>query len=191
MPDLPGDCPGLFQVHACAYRNPAQLPEGAVLVIGAGASGAQIAEELVRAGRRVFLSVGRHNRLPRRYRGRDLVWWLAETQIDQRPVAQRGPSRLLPVISGAYGGHTIDFRRFAADGVTLLGRVKAARDGVIEIAPDLAESVAKGDAYYATFLDMVDAHIAQRFELVEPHPAERVVGFGGARGGIIVGGHKT
>ena len=68
-------------------------------------------------------SVGRHTRLPRRYRGRDLIWWLSEMGIDQTPVEQRGPSRLLPVITGAYGGHTIDFRRFAADGVTLLGRV--------------------------------------------------------------------
>ena len=78
--------------------------------------------------------------------------------IDKTPVERRDPSRPLPTITGAYGGHTIDFRRFAADGVTLLGRVKAARDGVIEIAPDLTESVTKGDAYYATFLDMVDAH---------------------------------
>ena len=125
----------VFQVHASRYRNPQQLPPGAVLVIGAGASGAQIAEELYRAGRRVFLSVGRHTRLPRRYRGRDLIRWLAELGIDETPVEQRGPSRLLPVITGAYGGHTIDFRRFAADGVTLLGRVQAARDGVIDIAP--------------------------------------------------------
>ena len=67
----------LFQVHASRYANPQQLPDGAVLVVGAGASGAQIAEELARAGRRVFLAVGRHTRLPRRYRGRDLIWWLS------------------------------------------------------------------------------------------------------------------
>jgi putative flavoprotein involved in K+ transport len=151
----------IFQVHASRYQNPEQLPPGAVLVIGSGASGAQIAEELTRAGRRVYLSVGQHSRLPRRYRGRDLIWWLAEIGIDETPVEQRGPARLLPVISGAYGGHTIDFRRFAADGVTLLGRVKAARNGTIDIAPDLAESLANGDTVYATFLDMVDAHVKQ------------------------------
>jgi putative flavoprotein involved in K+ transport len=173
IPDLPGDRPGLFQVHASAYRNPAQLPEGAVLVIGAGASGAQIAEELLRAGRRVFLSVGRHNRLPRRYRGRDLVWWLAEMRIDQRPVEQRGPSRLLPVISGAYGGHTIDFRRFAAEGVTLLGRVTAARGDVLDIAPDLAGNIADGDLYCATFLDMVDAHVGAHALDLPEEPAAR------------------
>lgn len=161
-PELLADHPGLFQVHASAYKNPAQLPDGAVLVIGAGASGAQITDELVRAGRHVFLSVGRHNRLPRRYRGRDLFWWLAEMGIDETPVELRGPSRLLPVISGAHGGHTIDFRRFAADGVTLLGRVTAARDGVIEIAPDLRTNIANGDAYYATFLGIVDDFIAAR-----------------------------
>ena len=161
-PDVLRDHPGLFQVHASDYKNPAQLPDGAVLVIGAGASGAQITDELVRAGRHVFLSVGRHNRLPRRYRGRDLFWWLAEMGVDETPVEQRGPSRLLPVISGAHGGHTIDFRRFAADGVTLLGRVTAARDGVLEIAPDLATNIANGDAYYATFLGIVDDFIAAR-----------------------------
>ena len=161
VPDLLRDAPDIFQVHASRYRNPAQLPDGAVLVVGAGASGAQIAEELLRAGRRVFLSVGRHTRLPRRYRGRDLIWWLSELGIDRTPVEQRGPSRLLPVISGAYGGHTIDFRRFAAAGITLLGRLTAARDGVAEIAGDLAESLATGDAVYAAFLDTVDAHVAR------------------------------
>ena len=158
VPDLLRDN-AIFQVHASRYKNPKQLPPGAVLVAGAGASGAQIAEELHRAGRRVFLSVGRHTRLPRRYRGRDLIWWLSELGVDRTTTEQRGPSRLLPVISGAYGGHTIDFRRFAADGMTLLGRVKAAPDGVLEIAPDLAESLANGDTVYATFLNTVDAHV--------------------------------
>ncbi len=161
-PALLDEHPGLFQVHASSYKNPAQLPEGAVLVVGAGASGAQIAEELMRAGHRVLLSVGRHNRLPRRYRGRDLFWWLAEMGIDRTPIEQRGPSRLLPVISGAYGGHTVDFRRFAADGMTLLGRVTAAHDGVLEIAPDLAANIANGDAHYETFLGIVDDFVTTR-----------------------------
>src|SRR6266478_5920726 len=97
-------------------------------------------------------SGGAHTRLPRRYRGRDLIWWLGEMGIDQTPVEARGPSRLLPLITGAYGGHTIDFRRFAADGVTLLGRVRAVRDGVLDIAPDLGKSLAEGEASYFTFL---------------------------------------
>ena len=159
IPQLRGDI-DLFQVHASRYANPETLAEGAVLVVGAGASGAQISEELLRAGRRVFLSVGRHTRLPRRYRGRDLIWWLREMGIDRTPVEMRGPSRLLPVISGAHGGDTIDFRRFAAEGITLLGRIKAARDSVLEIAPDLADSLAGGDATYAGFVDRADAYVA-------------------------------
>jgi putative flavoprotein involved in K+ transport len=161
VPRLFDQSAGLFQVHASRYGNPGQLPPGAVLVIGAGASGAQIAEELHRAGRKVFLSVGRHNRLPRRYRGRDLIWWLAEMRIDQTPVEQRGPRRLLPVISGAHGGRTVDFRRFAAEGIMLLGRVTSAGADIVDIAPDLAESLAIGDLGYATFLDTVDAYARQ------------------------------
>ena len=172
IPDLLRRHP-VFQVHAKNYRNPEQLPPDAVLVVGAGASGAQIAEELLRAGRRVYLSVGRHNRLPRRYRGRDLIWWLAEMGIDQTTTEQRGPSRLLPVISGAYGGQTVDFRRFAAEGITLLGRLTAARGGVLEIAPDLAESLAGGDLVHATFLNVVDEYVKRRGLDLPEDPAAR------------------
>jgi putative flavoprotein involved in K+ transport len=161
VPDLLGDHP-VFQVRASNYRNPEQLPPGAVLVAGAGASGAQIAEELQHAGRRVYLSIGRHRRLPRRYRGRDLIWWLAEMRLDQMTPEERGSARLGPVISGAYGGRTIDFRTFAADGMILLGRLEAAHDGVIEIAPGLAESLHDGDLVYSTFLDTVDAYVRRR-----------------------------
>src|SRR5262249_27785733 len=153
VPDLLHDDARFFQVHASGYRAPDQLPSGAVLVVGSGASGAQIAEELLRNGRRVLLSVGRHRRMPRRYRGRDLMWWLAWMGLDQTPVEKRGPDRTLPLITGAYGGHTIDFRDFARQGITLLGRIEAARDGVLEIADDLAESLASGDAAYLKFLD--------------------------------------
>ena len=174
IPDLLRDHP-VFQIHASRYQNPQQLPPGAVLVAGAGASGAQIAEELLRAGRRVYLSVGQHRRLPRRYRGRDLFWWLAEMGIDRTTTAQRGPSALGPVISGAYGGETIDFRRYAADGMTLLGRLHAARDGVIEIAPGLAESLVAGDLVYSTFLTMVDGYVKLRGLDVPQEPAARAV----------------
>ncbi len=175
IPALLRDDADVFEVHASRYTNPDQLPSGAVLVIGSGASGAQIAEELLCAGRRVYLSVGRHTRLPRRYRGRDLIWGLSAMGIDQTPVEARGPSRLLPVITGAYGGHTIDFRRFAADGVTLLGRLEAAHEGVIDFAPDLVESLDNGDAIYSTFLDMVDAHIKQHGLNMPEDPAARAV----------------
>lgn len=172
--DLLRDDP-VFQIHASSYRNPDQLPSGAVLVVGSGASGAQIAEELHRAGRRVFLSVGQHTRMPRRYRGQDLTWWFGALGLFEMTAEQRGPIRVNPSITGAYGGYTIDFRRFAADGITLLGRVLAARDGVLDIAPGLAESLANGDIYYATFLDMLDAHVEQHGLHLPDDPAARAV----------------
>jgi putative flavoprotein involved in K+ transport len=170
VPDLLRDHP-VFQVHASGYRNPEQLPPGAVLVTGAGASGAQIAEELLQAGRRVYLSVGRHRRLPRRYRGRDLNWWLADMRLDQMTPEERGSARLGPVISGNYGGRTIDFRGFAADGLILLGRIEAAHDGVLEIAPDLAENLSNGDLVYNTFLNTDDEYVKRRGMEMPEDPA--------------------
>ena len=158
---LAGDI-DLFQVHANAYKRPDQLPAGAVLIVGSGASGSQIAEELSRAGRQVYLSVGRHKRMPRRYRGRDLSWWLREMEVEQTPVEQRGPDTTLPLITGAYGGHTIDFREFAAQGITLVGRLKAARDGILHFAADLRESLDYGDAAYNAFVQRMDGFIEQR-----------------------------
>ncbi len=174
MPDLLRDQAGIFQVHASRYQNPEQLPPGAVLVVGAGASGAQIAEELHRAGRRVFLSVGQHTRMPRSYRGHDLTWWFGAMGLFHMTPEQR-TTRVNPSIIGAYGGHTIDFRRFAADGITLLGRVLAARDGVLDIAPGLAGSLANGDAYYAFFLSMLDAYVEQSGLQLPDDPAARAV----------------
>jgi putative flavoprotein involved in K+ transport len=175
IPALLQDDAGIFQLHASRYRNPSQLPAGAVLVIGSGASGAQIAEELLRNGRRVYLSIGRHRRMPRRYRGRDLIRWLGDMGLLQRPAEERGPHRSLPLISGAFGGNTIDFRQFAALGITLLGRAQAARDGVIDFAPDIARRLAYGDASYTIFLDMVDAHVEQHGLDMPQDPAARAV----------------
>jgi putative flavoprotein involved in K+ transport len=99
--------------------------------------------------------------MPRRYRGQDLIWWLSALGLDQTPVHKRGPDRSLPLITGAYGGHTIDFRHFAAQGITLLGRIRALNRGTVHVAPDLAQSLALGDAAYAAFLDMADAHVSR------------------------------
>jgi putative flavoprotein involved in K+ transport len=164
---------GIFQVHASQYRDPGQLPPGSVLIVGSGASGAQIAEELHRDGRCVYLSVGRHRRMPRRYRGRDLIWWLATLGLDKTPVEKRGPDKSLPLITGAYGGHTIDFRQFAAKGITLLGRLVAIRNGVLDIAPDLSASLAHGDAAYIAFLDMVDEHVERNKSAMPEEPSAR------------------
>jgi putative flavoprotein involved in K+ transport len=173
VPDLLHGHP-VFQLHADSYKNPGQLPSGAVLVVGAGASGAQIAEELNRAGRRVYLAVGQHTRMPRRYRGQDLTWWFGTMRLFDMTPEQR-TIRVNPSITGAFGGYTIDFRRFAADGITLTGRILAARDGVLEIAPGLAECLANGDFYYTTFLDMMDAHVAQHGLHLPGDPAARIV----------------
>jgi len=158
---LPPDS-GVLQVHASTYRAPDRLPAGAVLVIGSGASGAQIAEELLLAGRTVYLSVSHHRRMPRRYRGRDLIWWLETLGLDRTPTEQRGPDRTLPLITGADGGHTIDFRDFAARGIMLLGRAEAWSDGVMRFGAGLAKDIAEGDATYFGFLDMIDEQAASR-----------------------------
>ena len=122
-----------LHLHSSRYRNPQLLPPGAVLVIGSGNSGAQIAEELCSAGRRVFLSVSKHRRIPRRYRDKDYTWWYmalgeGDTTIDQQ--REEPPPRLL---TGVGGGHDLDLRRLAADGVMLLGRVLGGRDGQLTI----------------------------------------------------------
>ena len=151
----------LFQIHSSRYRNPAQLPPGGVLVVGAGASGAQIAEELQQAGRQVYLSVGAHRRLPRRYRGRDIIWWLTTLGMDETEAENRPPDHSPLVISGAGGGHTIDFRRFAADGMVLLGRAITAGQGRMSFAEDLTANLAHGDKAYFNFLAAADGHASR------------------------------
>ena len=151
---------GIAQLHSAAYRNPGQLAEGAVLVVGAGSSGAQIADELNRAGRRVFLSVGPHDRPPRRYRGRDFVWWLGVLGLWDLAAQDPGTEHVTISVSGAYGGQTMDFRRLAHEGVTLLGRTESFADGVLQVANDLRRNVEGGDANYAQMLDAADEYAA-------------------------------
>jgi putative flavoprotein involved in K+ transport len=151
----------LPQWHASAYQRPEQLPPGVVLVVGSGASGAQIAEELMRTGRQVLLSVGRHRRLPRRYRGRDVIDWMDTMGLDRTRVEDRGPETSYPLISGAYGGHTVDLRAFAAQGMTLVGRLVSAQGGVLGFADDLRQQLDQGDAAYLGLLQRVDEHITQ------------------------------
>ena len=174
MPSVAHDLDSaIFQVHSSRYRNPAQLPQGGVLVVGAGASGAQIAEDLLLAGRLVHLSVGAHLRLPRRYRGRDVIWWLSALGMDETIAEKRPPDHSPRVFSGAGGGHTIDFRRFAADGIVLLGRALAAQGGVLSFGSDLAASLAHGDAAYANFLAAADAYVRRGGADLPEDPAAR------------------
>jgi putative flavoprotein involved in K+ transport len=166
---------GTFQIAASAYRNPAQLPPGAILVVGAGASGCQIAEDLMQAGRTVFLSVGPHRRVPRRYRGKDIIWWINTLGMDEK-IADENASRQAPlIISGANGGRTIDLRGYAASGMVLLGRVIGARDGSVTFASDLATNLAAGDASYANFVRNADAYAARSGLVLpdEPNPGVR------------------
>ena len=151
---------GILQVHSAHYKNPAQLPEGAVMVVGAGASGSQIADELARAGKRVYLSIGPHDRPPLRYRGKDFCWWMGVLGLWDAKTRAPGMEHVTIAVSGAHGGHTVDFRRFAARGMTLLGRAGAVKDGVLHFAPDLVRNIAAGDAHYLSMLDAADAYAA-------------------------------
>jgi putative flavoprotein involved in K+ transport len=150
-----------LHLHSSQYRNPQALPPGAALVIGSGNSGAQIAEEVCSAGRRVFLSVSRHRRIPRRYRGKDYIWWYDAFGEGDMTIDQQGdplPPRLL---TGVGGGHDLDLRRLKADGVVLLGRVLGGRDGRLAIATDLEENLARADAALADFTCQADAYVAR------------------------------
>ena len=164
----------ILQIHSSAYRNPAQLPDGAVLVVGAGSSGAQIADELARAGRRVYLSVGRHQRPPRRYRGRDYCWWLGVLGLWDAVAPDPSTKHVTIAVSGAYGGQTIDFRRLAARGVTLLGRGGTFERGTMRFAPDLATNLAQGDANYRSLLDAADAYVAREGLDMPEEPSARI-----------------
>ncbi|MEP5758450.1 MAG: NAD(P)/FAD-dependent oxidoreductase [Litoreibacter sp.] len=151
----------VVQMHSADYRNPDQLAQGAVLVVGAGSSGAQIADELNRAGRKVYLSVGPHDRPPRRYRGRDFVWWLGVLGLWDLAALEPGTEHVTISVSGAYGGRTMDFRRLGNEGVTLLGLTDKYAEGTLTFAADLKANVAAGDANYLDLLDAADAYVTQ------------------------------
>ncbi|MGE7471025.1 flavin-containing monooxygenase [Bosea sp. NPDC003192] len=167
---------GLLQMHSTGYRNPAQLPDGAVLVVGSGSSGTQIAEELMQAGRRVYLSVGPHDRPPRGYRGRDFCWWLGVLGKWDAATREAGKEHVTIAVSGAHGGHTIDFRRLAAQGMILVGRTESSTDGVVRFAPDLVENLRAGDENHDALLDEADAYVTRNgLDLPEePHARARV-----------------
>jgi putative flavoprotein involved in K+ transport len=166
---------GIHQIHSSAYRNPDQLPEGAVLVIGAGSSGVQIAEELQHAGKRVYLSVGPHDRPPRAYRGRDFCWWLGVLGKWDAETPGPGTEHVTIAVSGARGGHTVDFRHLAAQGMTLLGLTKSYVNGTVSFARDLADNIARGDASYMSLLDEADAYVARNgLDLPEELDARKI-----------------
>ncbi|NBR54081.1 MAG: FAD-dependent oxidoreductase [Rhodobacteraceae bacterium] len=148
----------VLQMHSNSYRNPGQLPEGAVLVVGAGSSGVQIADELRASGRTVYLSVGAHDRPPRAYRGRDYCWWLGVLGKWDAPAPKPGTEHIAIAVSGADGGKTIDFRRLAGEGMNLVGLTAGYENGILRFAPDLADNIRRGDANYLSVLREADAY---------------------------------
>lgn len=156
--------PEVKQIHSDEYRNPESLPAGSVLVVGSGQSGAQIAEELYQSGRKVYLSVSRAGRVPRRYRGKDANWWHDrmgdyERTVDQLPSPQAKFAGK-PQISGKDGGHTLNLHQFARHGVTLLGRIQGVLDGTLVLAQDLHENLERADKFEADFVRKIDEFIA-------------------------------
>ena len=162
-----GVAPSVVQTDATRYRRPEDLPDGAVLVVGSGASGCQIGDELLRAGRTVFLSVSRHRRVPRRFRGKDVYWWLdrmgrfAQT-IDSLPGRQWPPST---VVTGVSGGYDVNVRQMAADGIRVLGRVIGASNGTLAVARNANQVLDEADAAFAGFLAAARAHAAAHPDL--------------------------
>jgi putative flavoprotein involved in K+ transport len=163
---------GVLQIHTMHYRNPGALPPGAVLVVGTGQSGAQIAEELYQSGRRVYLSIGGAGRVPRRYRGRDINDWLTrlgefDTDVESLP-SPHAKFEAHPQISGKNGGESLNLHKFVRDGVTLLGHAIGAHDGNITFAPDLYETLAKVDRAEVETLLHIDAYVARTGDAATP-----------------------
>ena len=149
----------ITQIHSSQYQNPEQLPDGGVLVVGAGSSGAQIADELLRSGKSVYLSVGPHDLPPRSYRGRDFVWWLGVLGKWEAVTKDPGTEHITIAVSGAHGGQTVDFRGLAKRGISLLGRTQSFKNNVMHFAPDLTKNIAGGNAYTLSLLDQADDYV--------------------------------
>ncbi len=164
--------PAVLQLHSSAYRGPGQLPAGATLVVGTGQSGAQIAEDLHRAGREVHLAIGSAPRVARRYRGRDCMTWLEQMGVYDEPVgfgpgASQARDKTNHYVTGRDGGHDIDLRRFAAEGLHLHGRLldlAAGPDGAVtaRFGADLRTDLDHADAVAESIKDLIDAWITSQ-----------------------------
>jgi putative flavoprotein involved in K+ transport len=150
---IPAD---ILQLHSSQYQNSASLPEGAVLVVGSGQSGCQIAEDLQLSGRKVFLSVGKTGRIPRRYRSKDVYFW-----VGQAGLFTSNPDKFSnhAHVSGAKGGHDLNLYHFARAGIVLLGRIKDVAGNTLQIGPDLLENLAYADAFELDYLRQVDEYV--------------------------------
>jgi len=163
-PFAPALDPQITQLHSEQYRNPDQLPEGAVLVVGSGQSGAQIAEDLHLAGRRVHLAVGNAPRVARFYRGRDCMTWLADMGLYDRaaadyPGGKAAIEKTNHYVTGRDGGRDIDLRRFALEGMRLYGTLESGKDTTLRFAPTLQKALDHADSVYNSICADIDAYI--------------------------------
>jgi putative flavoprotein involved in K+ transport len=171
LPAMGGALSASFlQLHAAGYRSADELPAASVLVVGGGQSGVQIAEDLLHAGRRVFLATSTVGRLPRRYRGRDAFAWLVDDGFfDERPTEATAPTN--PQISGAAGGHTLSYQHLERHGAVLLGGVAGMSGSRVTLRPDLARNLLFADAASEALRSRIDAHIARSgIDAPEPEP---------------------
>lgn len=163
---------GIVQLHSSQYRNPGQLPGGGVLVAGSGQSGCQVAEELLAAGKKVYLSTSMVGRVPRRYRGRDIMEWLLDLKFfDMRPEDVQDPAMLHmkpPQLSGVDGGHTVSLQGLARQGAVILGKVDNAGKNLITLQPNAAMHVKFADQVSENVKAMVDGFITENNLLMPP-----------------------
>lgn len=169
-----GLAPRIVQLHSSEYRRPDQLPPGAVLVVGTGQSGAQIAEDLHRAGRAVHLCVGSAPRCARRHRGRDVVEWLErmgayDVPVEEQPEGLAVREATNHYVTGRDGGRDIDLRRFALEGMALHGPLRSADGERLRLEPRLEANLDAADDTYRRINRMIDAYIAR--EGIDAPPA--------------------
>jgi len=166
VPDYAHSLPKrIKQIHSIDYRNPEQLPEGEVLVVGTGQSGVQLMEDLHLAGRKVHLAVGSAPRSPRMYRGRETTEWLYDLgfydlTIDRHPLGDEAKHKTNHFLTGRSGGHEIDLRKFALEGVKLYGSMANIHGTTLEFKPDLTKNLDDADEIYVNIRNDIDRYIA-------------------------------
>jgi putative flavoprotein involved in K+ transport len=156
--------PAVAQLESARYKNAGQLPEGAVLVVGSGQSGAQIAEDLHLEGRQVHLAVGNAPRVARFYRGKDVMTWLAEmglydTPVQQYPGGLAAREKTNHYVTGRDGGRDIDLRQFATEGMRLYGALDGGRGTHLLFRPTLTRSLDRADSVYNSICGDIDRYL--------------------------------